>query len=154
MYTAHTFEGKPTTQFNQGHSLRAMDEPIGRHDNGRVSEDDETAYWLSVPKIPGSLAECKNDIGAGHTHGEADVRAYVADTRAARADEKAGGPDDPAVDLGAVADAIAGADHAAIDDWRAETDLWDGAELAAADADYTSRNTVSGEELRRRYGLS
>lgn len=28
------------------------------------------------------------------------------------------------------------------------------AELAAADADYASGNTVSGEELRRRHGLS
>jgi hypothetical protein len=27
-------------------------------------------------------------------------------------------------------------------------------ELAAADADYAAGNTISGEELRRRYGLS
>lgn len=47
-------------------------------------------------------------------------------------------PDGPTTDLGGVADA----DQQAID------------ELAVADADYAAGNTISGEELRRRYGLS
>lgn len=46
--------------------------------------------------------------------------------------------DGPTADLGVVA----AADQRAID------------ELAAADADYAAGNTISGEELRRRYGLS
>jgi hypothetical protein len=74
--------------------------------------------------------------------------------RAVPAEEKAARTDEPAVDLGAVAEAIASADQAAIDDWQTETDLWGTAELAAAHADYASGNTVSGEELRRHYGLS
>ena len=53
--------------------------------------------------------------------------------------------------LGAVADAMDKADQTSMESWRAETDLWD--ELAVADADYAAGNTISGEELRRRYGL-
>ena len=153
--SAHAFADKPTPQSpDQAHSLRVMDEPIGRHNNGHVSDDDETEYRLSVPEIPGSLAESQNDSADGRTYGEADVRAYVADMRAAPAEERAGRTDKPAVDLGAVAEAIAIADQETIDDWRTETDLCEAAELAAADADYTSGNTVSGEDLQRRYGLS
>jgi hypothetical protein len=51
----------------------------------------------------------------------------------------------------AVADAMDKADQTSRESWRAETDLWD--ELAVADADYAAGNTISGEELRRRYGL-
>jgi hypothetical protein len=122
-----------------------------------VSDEHETAYWSSVPEIPGSLAESENDIAAGRTYGEVYVRAYAADMSAAPADEKTGGTEEPAVDLGAVAEAIASADQAAIVDWRAETHLWEAAEPAAANADYadyTSGNTVSGEDLQRRNGLS
>lgn len=46
--------------------------------------------------------------------------------------------DGPTADPGGAADA----DQQAID------------ELAAANADYAAGNTISGEELRRRYGLS
>ncbi|MCG5430963.1 hypothetical protein LV457_01450 [Mycobacterium sp. MYCO198283] len=53
--------------------------------------------------------------------------------------------------LDAVADAMDKADRTSMESWRAETDLWD--ELAVADADYAAGNTISGEELRRRYGL-
>ena len=58
----------------------------------------------------------------------------------------------PAAELGAVADAMANADKPSMESWRAETDLWE--QLAVADADYAAGNTISGEELRRRYGLS
>ncbi|MDN4517179.1 hypothetical protein QYF68_04985 [Mycolicibacterium austroafricanum] len=54
--------------------------------------------------------------------------------------------DDPAgstpADFAALADAIHAANERLVD------------ELAAADADYAAGNTISGEELRRRYGLS
>jgi hypothetical protein len=49
--------------------------------------------------------------------------------------------DDPAADLEMAADAMTEADQQAID------------ELAAAEADYAAGNTISGEEVRRRYGL-
>lgn len=54
----------------------------------------------------------------------------------------------------AVAAAIAGVDQQTIDDWQTVTDSWVVAELAAAEADYAAGNTISGEELRRRFGLS
>jgi hypothetical protein len=53
--------------------------------------------------------------------------------------------------LDAVADAMGKADQTSMEGWLAETGLWD--ELAVADADYAAGNTISGEELRRRYGL-
>jgi hypothetical protein len=112
-----------------------MDESGGRHDNGRVSKDDEREYWSSVPQIRGSLAHSENDNAGGRRYGEADVRAYIADKRAEEPDDKTGGTGDAAVDLGAVADAMAGADQGTIDGWRAETDRCRAAELAAADAD-------------------
>lgn len=49
--------------------------------------------------------------------------------------------DGPAADLGMAADAMTEADQQVID------------ELAAAEADYAAGNTISGEEVRRRYGL-
>uniref|UniRef100_UPI00356682E8 hypothetical protein n=1 Tax=Mycobacterium marinum TaxID=1781 RepID=UPI00356682E8 len=55
--------------------------------------------------------------------------------------------------LGAVADAIAGADQETDDDWQIETDLWAATELAAADNDYASGITISGGQLRHRYSL-
>jgi hypothetical protein len=139
-----------------------VDEPTEPNNNGNVSEKDETAHWRLVPEILESLAQSENDITAGRTYGEADVRAYVADTAAARADEQSAWTDDlaadvradPTAELVAVADALAGADEEVIDDWRAETDLWEAAELAAADADYASGNTVCGEDCRRGYGSS
>ena len=76
---------------------------------GNVSAEGETEYWLSVAGIWESLAQSEEDIAAGRTYGEAEVRALLVDMRA---------------------------------------------ELAAADADYASGNTISGEELRRRHGLS
>jgi hypothetical protein len=76
---------------------------------GNVSGEGETEYWLSVLGIRESLAQSDEDIAAGRTYGEAEVRALLVDMRA---------------------------------------------ELAAADDDYASGNTVSGEELRRRHGLS
>lgn len=68
-------------------------------------------------------------------------------------------PEKPTVDrpddaLGAVADATAGADQEATGEGETVADLSAAAELAAADADYASGNTVTGEELRHRYGLS
>jgi hypothetical protein len=76
---------------------------------GNVSGDGETEYWLSVLGLRESSAQSEEDVAAGRTYGEAEVRALLVDMRA---------------------------------------------ELAAADADYASGNTVSGEELRRRHGLS
>lgn len=55
--------------------------------------------------------------------------------------------------LGAVADAIAGADEETIDEWRAETGLWIAFDLAAADADPAPGNAIDGERLRRRHRL-
>jgi hypothetical protein len=71
----------------------------------------------SVLEIRGSLAHSENDNAGGRTYGEADVRAYIADKRAEEPDDKTGGTGDPAVDLGAVADAMAGADQGTIDGW-------------------------------------
>jgi hypothetical protein len=76
---------------------------------GNVSGEAEMESWLSVPGIEESLAQSEEDIAAGRTYGEAELRALLVDMRA---------------------------------------------ELAAADADYASGNTLSGGELRRRYGLS
>ena len=76
---------------------------------GNVTGECETEYWLSVVGIRESLAQSEEDIAAGRTYGEAEVRALRVDMRA---------------------------------------------DLTAADADYASGNTVSGEELRRRHGLS
>ena len=49
--------------------------------------------------------------------------------------------DGPAADLGMAADAMTEDNQQTID------------ELAAAEADYAAGNTISGEEVRRRYGL-
>lgn len=51
-------------------------------------------------------------------------------------------------------DAETAAEEEPIDDWRAVSDSWVVAELATADADYAAGNTISGDELRRRFGLS
>ncbi len=45
-----------------------------------ISADDwesiqETLFWLSQPGIRDTIAESEADIAAGHTHGEAEVRA-------------------------------------------------------------------------------
>jgi hypothetical protein len=65
-------------------------------------------------------------------------------------------PEEPAEERpdGAVADTIASADHETTVEPQTETDLDVATELAGADADYASGNTISGEQLRRRYGLS
>lgn len=64
-----------------------------------------------MPEIPGALAESQIDSADGHTHGDADVSTYVADIHAAPGDEKGGRTDQSAVDLSAVAEAIACADQ-------------------------------------------
>lgn len=48
------------------------------------------------------------------------------------------------------ADSVGG--RQTVDDWPLEHNLH--VELAAADADYAAGNTISGEQLRRRYGLT
>lgn len=51
----------------------------------------------------------------------------------------------------------AGADEEKLNAYRAETAVSEAdmhAELAAADADFAAGNTASGDEVRRRYGLS
>ena len=55
--------------------------------------------------------------------------------------------------LDAVAAAVTGADQETIDDWQTETDSWVVAELTAAEAGCAAGNTISGEELRRRFAL-
>jgi hypothetical protein len=52
---------------------------IGPAQWGSVSVDGETEYWLSVLGIRESLAQSEEDIAAGHTYGEADVRALLVD---------------------------------------------------------------------------
>jgi hypothetical protein len=49
---------------------------------GNVTGEDETEYWLSVVGIRESLAQSEEDIAAGRTYGEADVRALLVDKRA------------------------------------------------------------------------
>ncbi len=98
-----------------------------------------------------SLEELKQIAAARVTRHAADSSA--ATRMGAMTDDAADSTrDGPTADLGVVADAMANADEASLESWRAETDLWD--ELAIADADYAAGNTISGEELRRRYGLS
>ena len=41
---------------------------------GNVSGDGETEYWLSVLGLRESLAQSEEDIAAGRTYGEAEVR--------------------------------------------------------------------------------
>jgi hypothetical protein len=48
---------------------------------GNVTGEDETEYWLSVVGIRESLAQSEEDIAAGRTYGEADVRALLVDKR-------------------------------------------------------------------------
>lgn len=93
----------------------------------------------------------ENDNAGGRRYGEADVRAYIADKRGEEPDDKTGGTGDAAVDLGAVADAMAGADQGTIDGWRAETDLWRAAELAAADADLLPQSTPAQLSSTQRF---
>lgn len=59
----------------------------------------------------------------------------------AMTDDAAAGTHDSPTDLGVVADAMTEADQQMVD------------ELAAADVDYAAGDTISGEELRRRFGL-
>ena len=57
----------------------------GRHRSGtmgNVSSESETEYWLSVVDIRESLAESEEDIAAGRTYGEAEMRALLVDRRA------------------------------------------------------------------------
>jgi hypothetical protein len=49
---------------------------------GNVTGEDETEYWLSVVGIRESLAQSEEDIAAGRTYGEAEVRALLVDRRA------------------------------------------------------------------------
>jgi hypothetical protein len=49
---------------------------------GNVSGVGETEYWLSVLGIRESLAQSDEDIAAGRTYGEAEVRALLVDMRA------------------------------------------------------------------------
>jgi PHD/YefM family antitoxin component YafN of YafNO toxin-antitoxin module len=49
---------------------------------GNVSSESETEYWLSVVDIRESLAESEEDIAAGRTYGEAEMRALLVDRRA------------------------------------------------------------------------
>lgn len=41
---------------------------------GNVSGEGETEYWLSVLGLRESLAQSEEDIAAGRTYGEAEVR--------------------------------------------------------------------------------
>jgi hypothetical protein len=57
----------------------------GRHRSGtmgNVSSESETEYWLSVVGIRESLAQSEEDIAAGRTYGEAEMRALLVDRRA------------------------------------------------------------------------
>ena len=57
----------------------------GRHRSGtmgNVSGEGETEYWLSVLGIRESLAQSDEDVAAGRTYGEAEVRALLVDMRA------------------------------------------------------------------------
>jgi roadblock/LC7 domain-containing protein len=59
--------------------------------------------------------------------------------------------------VASVAAAYAGADEEKLNAYRAETAVSEAdmhAELAAAAADFAAGNTASGDEVRRRYGLS
>ena len=49
---------------------------------GNVTGEGETEYWLSVVGIRESLAQSEEDIAAGRTYGEAEVRALLVDMRA------------------------------------------------------------------------
>jgi hypothetical protein len=49
---------------------------------GNVSGEGEMEYWLSVAGIRESLAQSEEDIAAGRTYGEAEVRALLVDRRA------------------------------------------------------------------------
>jgi hypothetical protein len=111
-----------------------------------------------VASKPEALSERVLDATCAQLASEFNSEAANAERRTARGNHRgldntrAVKVDVPAAELGAVADAMAGADKTSMDGWRAETDLWD--ELAVADADYAAGNTISGEDLRRRYGLS
>jgi len=49
---------------------------------GNVTGECETEYWLSELGIRESLAQSEEDIAAGRTYGEAEVRALLIDMRA------------------------------------------------------------------------
>ena len=49
---------------------------------GNVSGDGETEYWLSVLGLRESSAQSEEDVAAGRTYGEAEVRALLIDRRA------------------------------------------------------------------------
>jgi hypothetical protein len=49
---------------------------------GNVSGEGETEYWLSVLGTRESLAQSEEDIAAGRTYGEAEMRALLVDRRA------------------------------------------------------------------------
>ena len=66
-------------------ALQRFRDGDGRHCSGtmgNVSGESETEYWLSVPGIRESLAQSEEDISAGRTYGEAEVRALLVDRRA------------------------------------------------------------------------
>jgi hypothetical protein len=44
-------------------------------EDSAAGEEDETAFWLSVPRFRESLAEADADYAAGRTHGESEIRA-------------------------------------------------------------------------------
>lgn len=47
----------------------------GPGENPVDEDEDETAFWLSVPGIRESLAEAEADYAAGRTYGEDEIRA-------------------------------------------------------------------------------
>ena len=80
--TRGDFQGRDEVPFLAPQRFRDGD---GRHCSGtmgNVSGDRETEYWLSVLGLRESLAQSEEDIAAGRTYGEADVRALLVDKRA------------------------------------------------------------------------
>lgn len=50
----------------------AMTDPV---ETSTAGDEDETAFWLSVPGLSESLAEADADRAAGRTYGEEEIRA-------------------------------------------------------------------------------
>jgi len=44
-------------------------------EHSSADDEDETAFWLSVPGLRESLAEAEADCAAGRTYGEDEIRA-------------------------------------------------------------------------------
>jgi hypothetical protein len=80
--TRGEFQGRDDVLFVAPQRFRDGD---GRHRSGtmgNVSGEGETEYWLSVAGIRESLAQSDEDIAAGRTYGEAEMRALLVDRRA------------------------------------------------------------------------